>query len=116
MDSQLAKKIIIDVQISGWSCLIPASGLLPGHPLRQLLVGPGPGRFVRGLRAGDRQAGQMAFTKLRFADELDRHVLCRLSAFNPAFVLLQPGAQGRIEVAFTKVTKKCIIKVIFALF
>ena len=28
MDSQLAKKIIIDVQISGWSCLIPASGLL----------------------------------------------------------------------------------------
>ncbi|MFV4946705.1 hypothetical protein, partial [Lactobacillus delbrueckii] len=27
-DSQLAKKIIIDVQISGWSCLIPASGLL----------------------------------------------------------------------------------------
>lgn len=28
MDSQLAKKIIIDVQISGWSCRIPASGLL----------------------------------------------------------------------------------------
>lgn len=28
MDSQFAKKIIIDVQISGWSCLIPASGLL----------------------------------------------------------------------------------------
>ena len=28
MDSQLAKKIIIDVQISGWSCLIPASDLL----------------------------------------------------------------------------------------
>lgn len=28
MDNQLAKKIIIDVQISGWSCLIPASGLL----------------------------------------------------------------------------------------
>lgn len=28
MDSQLAKKIIIDVQISGWSCLIPASGML----------------------------------------------------------------------------------------
>ena len=28
MDSQLAKKIIIDVQISGWCCLIPASGLL----------------------------------------------------------------------------------------
>lgn len=28
MDSQLAKKIIIDVQISGWFCLIPASGLL----------------------------------------------------------------------------------------
>lgn len=28
MDSQLAKKIIIDVQISGWPCLIPASGLL----------------------------------------------------------------------------------------
>lgn len=28
MDSQLAKKIIIDVQISGWACLIPASGLL----------------------------------------------------------------------------------------
>lgn len=28
MDSQLAMKIIIDVQISGWSCLIPASGLL----------------------------------------------------------------------------------------
>ena len=28
MDSQLAKKIIIDVQISSWSCLIPASGLL----------------------------------------------------------------------------------------
>ncbi|AZA15318.1 hypothetical protein J7T62_09900 [Lactobacillus delbrueckii subsp. lactis] len=28
MDSQLAKKIIIDEQISGWSCLIPASGLL----------------------------------------------------------------------------------------
>jgi hypothetical protein len=28
LDSQLAKKIIIDVQISGWSCLIPASGLL----------------------------------------------------------------------------------------
>ncbi|WP_288747722.1 hypothetical protein [uncultured Lactobacillus sp.] len=28
MDSQLAKKIIIDVQISGWSCLLPASGLL----------------------------------------------------------------------------------------
>ena len=28
MDSQLAKKIIIDVQISGWSYLIPASGLL----------------------------------------------------------------------------------------
>lgn len=28
MDSQLAKKIIIDVQISGWSCLIPASCLL----------------------------------------------------------------------------------------
>lgn len=28
MDSQLAKEIIIDVQISGWSCLIPASGLL----------------------------------------------------------------------------------------
>ncbi len=24
MDSQFAKKIIIDVQISGWSCLIPA--------------------------------------------------------------------------------------------
>ena len=28
MDSQLAKKIIIDVLISGWSCLIPASSLL----------------------------------------------------------------------------------------
>ena len=91
MDSQLAKKIIIDVQISGWSCLIPASGLLYLYQVK-LLVGPGSGRFVRGLRAGDCQAGQMAFTKLRFADELDRHVLCRLSAFNPAFVLLQPGA------------------------
>ncbi|MGM9905235.1 hypothetical protein [Lactobacillus sp.] len=28
MDSKLAKKIIIDVRISGWSCLLPASGLL----------------------------------------------------------------------------------------
>lgn len=98
MDSQLAKKIIIDVQISGWSCLIPASGLLYLYQVTHyasFLWGSGPGRFVRGLRAGDRQARQMAFTKLRFADELDRHVLCRLSAFNPAFVLLQPGAQGR---------------------
>ncbi|GHV98261.1 hypothetical protein lacNasYZ03_13710 [Lactobacillus nasalidis] len=28
MDSQLAKKIVIDVRIAGWSCLLPASGLL----------------------------------------------------------------------------------------
>ena len=55
-------------------------------------MGPGPGRFVRGLRAGDRQAGQVAVPKLRFADELDRDVFRRLPAFNSAFVLLQPGA------------------------
>lgn len=91
MDSQLAKKIIIDVQISGWSCLIPASGLLYLYQVTHY-AGPGPGRFVRGLRAGDRQAGQVAVPKLRFVDELDRHVLRRLPAFNSAFVLLQPGA------------------------
>lgn len=101
MDSQLAKKIIIDVQISGWSCLIPASGLLYLYQVTHYASFLW-GLALRGLRAGDRQAGQMAFTKLRFADELDRHVLCRLSAFNPAFILLQPGAQGRIEVAFYK--------------
>ena len=55
-------------------------------------MGPGPGRFVRSLRASDRQAGQVALSKLRFADELDRDVLRRLPAFNSAFVLLQPGA------------------------
>lgn len=94
MDSQLAKKIIIDVQISGWSCLIPASCLFYLYQVTHYasflwgLALPSPGRFVRGLRAGDRQAGQVAVPKLRFADELDRDALRRLPAFNSAFVLL----------------------------
>ncbi len=99
MDSQLAKKIIIDVQISGWSCLIPASGLLYLYQITRSLITPAscgawPWSFctLRGLRAGDRQAGKVAVPKLRFADELDRDVFRRLPAFNSAFVLLQPGA------------------------
>ena len=87
MDSQLAKKIIIDVQISGWSCLIPASGLLYLYQVTHYAS------FLWGLALVVLYAAYvLATSKLRFADELDRDVLRRLSAFNSAFVLLQPGA------------------------
>lgn len=95
MDSQLAKKIIIDVQISGWSCLIPASGLLYLYQVTHYAS------FLWGLALvvlyaayvlATAKLDKAAVPKLRFADELDRDVLRRLPAFNSAFVLLQPGA------------------------
>ena len=91
----MLRKYIIDVQISGWSCLIPASGLLYLYQITHYAS------FLWGLALvvlyaayvlATANAGQVAVPKLRFADELDRDVLRRLPAFNSAFVLLQPGA------------------------
>ena len=95
MDSQLAKKIIIDVQISGWSCLIPASGLLYLYQVTHYAS------FLWGLALVVLYAAYVLATAKLDKWQSPSYVLrvsliamffVGLPAFNSTFVLLQPGA------------------------